>query len=192
MFEPQPSDGLSTVALIGEPATGKSTIMRRVIDRLREKSKGVRSFEASLLRGYVFDRTPPVVLFGVYGEGTFGGTDRLSMGVPPEYVSLVKNYDEYGLGGHVLLWEGDRFTTNGILSASAEGDRDLHLFHVTTDRAWLKDRREQRQQDAAWLKGRRSKVLRAAERHDATPLRHTTPDDTERAVETVLETLGGV
>ena len=94
------------VAIIGEPCTGKSTLvkafMKQVIDF-------IPMVPAPLLPSY-YSPMHNLYVFGVYDENeTFGGTDRFSMSCQPRAEEFVKTADAN------ILFEGDRLCNQSFL-----------------------------------------------------------------------------
>ena len=78
---------LSCVAIGGVPATGKSTLMRRIIELAKEQTS-LTTWKYGLLNGYMF---ADVLIIGTYPENeTFGGTDRLSMASPKHMEKFIE------------------------------------------------------------------------------------------------------
>lgn len=86
--------------LVGEPCTGKSTLMRAFMaegDFMFVRSKGFARHADGWQR---------VVVFGDYDTPSqFPGTDRLAMGVKP--IAMEYAHD-YGHKGWHVMWEGQR------------------------------------------------------------------------------------
>ena len=137
------------VAIGGEPATGKTTLVSQIYDSLNEP----KGFKFGLVRGHL-DNTRNLALLGIYGTGeTFLGTDKLAMNVNPHFHKDAEKRSRN------LLFEGDRLFTGAnlqklmamyetrviILKASEE---DLHKRH--------KERGDT--QTAKFLQGRQTKT----------------------------------
>ena len=95
------------LALIGEPATGKSSIARNLI---RELSLG-EPLSYGLLRGTQHHKQK-IIVFGLYPENEiFGGTDRLSMAVQPDAEKFLRYIHDWN-----IFFEGDRLGNIKFLS----------------------------------------------------------------------------
>ncbi len=92
------------IAVGGEPATGKTTMMKELY-----KNMGVtHNLKAGLLRGHI-NNTTNVSLMGLYNDaGTFLGTDRLSMAVNTDFQKYVKMKKRH------IVFEGDRLFPHKI------------------------------------------------------------------------------
>ena len=75
------------IALGGEPATGKTTLMWRIIDSVTDWQKIEPKKTLSAIRSESLDLT----ILGKYDRGLeFAGTDRLSMSVQPAATEFIK------------------------------------------------------------------------------------------------------
>lgn len=107
------------ICLIGEPATGKTTLMKSIMSEL-----GVLKFETNPFSHYHNKR---FIVLGKYDKGVFQGTDKLSMAVQPVATDFVKaNHDK------IILFEGDRL---GNLSFFKEVKKyhNLKIFCLKVD-----------------------------------------------------------
>lgn len=166
--------GIRILGIGGEPATGKSSLMTRLFPGLpstpMQKVRLLRYHEL-LWRG----RT--VYVMGDYsGEiehrgHFFGGTDKLSMAVLPEFLSVLRVWSiEKQMEGSVVVFEGDRLFTRKTFEAIEEmkeeyptRERLSGLFIVLTVSEEEKKRRHIQRgdtQEASWLQGRATKVSR--------------------------------
>lgn len=102
------------ICLIGEPATGKTTLMRAIM-------ADIGTMEL-ILKPFCHHKLGKTVVLGKYETGVFQGTDKLSMGVQPLAVDFIRNNPE-----KLILFEGDRL---GNLSFFKECKKyhDLHIF----------------------------------------------------------------
>src|SRR5689334_14444069 len=94
---------LRVVGVGGMPASGKTTLFRAFMEGgfwVQVKQKLVVYSEDALRR---------TVVLGDYSDGTFGGTDKLSMAVQPQAVELLRDWASDPLReGYSVLFEGDR------------------------------------------------------------------------------------
>jgi hypothetical protein len=100
---------VTLIGIIGEPATGKTAVMRAVLERLPGHPT---RFKFGLLRGRSYRND--LYVLGIYRDGElFAGTDRLSMAVQPYAVKFLKVIKP----GSIVMFEGDRLTREGFLMA---------------------------------------------------------------------------
>jgi len=140
---------MKCVAVGGEPATGKTTMMKEFY-RLMEPTHNLK---AGLLRGHVNNNTQ-VSLMGIYGDtGTFLGTDRLSMAVNKDFHKYLKMQKRH------IVFEGDRLFSKDNLRLLKEyydlriivlkaSPKDLHQRHIIRGD----------NQSEVFLKGRATKI----------------------------------
>ncbi len=136
------------IAIGGEPATGKTTLMQRIIER----HGPFVPCKYGTLR-MLWSEATGVAILGVYGNGIFGGTDRLSMSVITHTRAFLKAPT---LPVRTLLFEGDRLfhlkfladceavavTDVVILTASEEAKKERHFLRGDTQTpTWLKSRK---------------------------------------------------
>ena len=101
------------ICLIGEPATGKTTLMKSLINEL-----GPFQFADKPFSHHYNNR---IIVLGKYDKGLFQGTDKLSMAVQPLAIEFVRKHQD-----KVILLEGDRL---GNLSFFKEV-KQLHQLHI--------------------------------------------------------------
>lgn len=145
----------------GEPATGKTTLVKRALDELRPLSP-YRLASYRLLRFEQYKALRLVVL-GEYPEGQiYGGTDRLSMAVQASAVDFLKNaIAAPQWDGVKILFEGDRLFNAGFIGAARSLLGERAAFWVLRANPLEVERRQKLRganQSPAWLKGRRTKI----------------------------------
>jgi len=151
------------VALVGVPASGKTTIMREVIRRLGPGD--ATTFKFKKLKGYYWQGLD-LYLLGRYEGEDFDGTDQLPFDVTPDVKAFLQKLEQ-----GVVLFEGDRLTNSTVLQAAPR----LHVFTVQPPAHVLRERHNARKQNGngqpeQWLKGRKTKISNVLERHDVTEL----------------------
>lgn len=163
---------LRIVGIGGEPATGKSTLVNSIFE-------GIEKTPMQRIRLLRYHEVPweqrTVYVMGDYSgqiefEGHFfGGTDKLSMAVLPEFLSVLRVWAmEKRMEDAILLFEGDRLFTRKTFEAinqmkEENPDCMKTLFLVlTASESEKKERHVKRNdsQEESWLKGRATKVER--------------------------------
>lgn len=185
---------MRVVAIGGEPATGKTTLVRSVIEKLGSCRPFSSKGEKTTIRGLQFS-TAKVMILGIYELGeTFAGTDRFSMAVMPDairffrFLSESKDYE-----GWTILFEGDRLFSETLLRVLAELPLDLRIFVLTAPPEVLEERHRERgdSQSSTWLAGRKTKVDRLAASFPHIQLSALCPESTSQAVQSVLQAARG-
>jgi len=141
------------IAIGGVPATGKTTLMKRIINSwgpLEAREPVVDGVKLPML----VDRYNKLHILGKYEEEeTFAGTDKLSMSIQPTAVKFMKSNDG------VLLFEGDRLFNKSFLH-ECQNSSDLSIICLEVDEELVEQRHEERAdfQSDKFKKGRRTKV----------------------------------
>jgi 2-phosphoglycerate kinase len=145
---------MKILAIGGAPGTGKSTLMKRLMQEL-----DINSFSDAIpLVPYHYNAANNVVVLGKYEEnaGYAQGTDRMSMAVQPKAITFVNSLPS----NRVIMFEGDRLFTASFLEHLAEMSAEFKAVVLTVPEKTRKARYEERgsNQDETWLKGRLSKI----------------------------------
>lgn len=139
------------IAIGGEPACGKTTLMRML------KSKYDTSpFKYGKVKGE-YDVLNNVFFIGVFDGSTFEGTDKLSMAVQPDFEDFLENY-----ATGVVVFEGDRLFTPSLFEKFL-----CEIFILTTENDLLDVRHKRRKdnQSETFLKGRKTKITNIMASH---------------------------
>lgn len=188
------------VGIGGEPATGKTTLMRRVIERLGSTSpmtfkgghrKGKRVVQLSM-RVEVIEDAAAFVLGSYQGDG-FDGTDRLSMAVQPLAVQFLR-WVAKERPGWAVLFEGDRLYNAGFLERAREAADETLFIVVTAEQDEQMRRHLVRgdEQPERFLKSRRTKVANLLLKEPDLEVETNDDDaDTLRIVERIVVFLRG-
>lgn len=139
------------IAIGGEPGSGKSTLMKRIINEFEMEPKYQEyKLVPYLQRGNIY-------ILGKYEEGeVFSGTDRMSMAVQPEAIKFLNTLSD----DSIVIYEGDRLFTTSFLEYCM-GHYDLKIVYLETEREVRDKRCEERgsDQNEQWLQGRETKIL---------------------------------
>lgn len=141
---------MKVIAIGGEPGAGKTTLMKKLIEKF-----GVQpEYDSFKLVPYL--RKDNIYVLGKYEEGeTFAGTDRMSMAVQPEAVKFLASLP----ADSIVLYEGDRLFNTSFLEHCNE-NYDLSIVYLKTDKSVRQERYKERgsNQNETWLQGRETKV----------------------------------
>jgi len=138
------------IAVGGEPGSGKSTLMKEVINRY-----GAEPHYDSV-KLVPFLKKNNIYVLGKYEEGeVFSGTDRMSMAVQPEAIKFLATLPDDA----VVLYEGDRLFTGSFLEHCLE-NYDLSIVYLKTSKSVREERYKERgsNQNETWLQGRETKI----------------------------------
>lgn len=165
---------MKIVALIGEPASGKTTLAREVIAKLGPGTP----FKTNLLRGTRHGKN--VFVFGEYSDETFSGTDRLSMAVQPDAERFIWNNAKTGNAATRIFFEGDRLGNLKFFDACAVA-ADLTVFVLRAENVALRQAERSPKQNPTFLKSRATKIANIETR--LTSYLHELVNDTPRDLE---------
>lgn len=163
---------MKVVGLIGEPASGKSTVMRAVLSGL---DSTYTSFKYRLVVGRQYPRN--LYVLGIYDDrNVFGGTDRLSMAVQPDAIRFLSKVPPCS----TVLFEGDRLTRAGFLqAAAAAGNLKLFLLEASPDEKKRRHKDRNDTQPPQFQRSRATLVANIAAHFPVERLRNERPANIE-------------
>ena len=171
------------IAMGGEPATGKSTIMKKFISTLEPMA----SIETVKLVPSLYDLKNDLVILGKYEDGQmFGGTDRYSMAVQPAAVRFVEGSESN------ILFEGDRLFNQSFLEFLADlPDTELTILYIEADSAIVEHRHVDRgdTQSETFIKGRKTKYENLRSNFVLMPYTKVMKNNTQEDLENVVSFL---
>jgi dephospho-CoA kinase len=141
---------MKVIAIGGEPGSGKSTLMKRLIQYYSVEPK----YNEVKLVPYLQKNN--IYILGKYEEGeVFSGTDRMSMAVQPEAIKFCASLPE----NSIVLFEGDRLFTASFLEDCMD-KYNLEIIHLFANKDIQKQRYLERgsEQNETWLRGRETKI----------------------------------
>jgi hypothetical protein len=154
---------MKIVYYIGVPGTGKTTLMRMILNeqRMVEADEFVKE---GLVTYHRFAKQK-VIILGKYDEGTFAGTDTWSKGVGPKFRQwLVDNREKYS--DWAVFGEGERLSNQPNMDAMFEGE-SMKLVCLKVSEEELERRRAARNnvQNESWMKGMRTRIENLCKRY---------------------------
>ena len=146
---------MKIVGLCGEPAAGKSTVMRNFIATL-----GGCSVQKQGLVVYTLFHDDQVIVAGIYDGQTFSGTDRLSKSCGPEYRKWITEKNESPeWDDWTFYWEGERMTNSKFFHFFYNDCADTTIYLLTANAETLEERNANRSnQNASWRKGMATRI----------------------------------
>jgi ABC-type phosphate/phosphonate transport system ATPase subunit len=141
---------MQIIAIGGEPGSGKSTLMKRIIKHYGVDPK----YNEVKLVPYL--QKGNIYILGKYEEGeVFSGTDRMSMAVQPEAIKFCSSLPD----NSIVLFEGDRLFTASFLEDCMD-KYNLEIIHLFANKDIQKQRYLERgsEQNETWLRGRETKI----------------------------------
>jgi adenylate kinase family enzyme len=146
---------MKVIGLIGEPAAGKSTVMRKLLERFGPSNV--------IKEGLVVHTVYPegkVVVAGIYDEQVFSGTDRMSKACGPkvrEWLTEANANPDYD--GWTYYWEGERYSNSKFFDFFFNECPDVTVYFLRADEKTLNERNNARsQQNDSWRKGMRTRM----------------------------------
>lgn len=168
---------VQTIYLAGVPASGKTTIFRKVRERLFADAV---SFKNGLCVGI---EKGPMKMIGVFDGTTFEGTDRLSMSVIDDVLNYIRGLEAQG-ERCVIFIEGDRLLNERFLKSSGAAvlvidasEKELTLRHALRGDS----------QSETFLKGRRTKIENIVRKFGLKRVYNNTPEQSTAIADFVCE-----
>lgn len=176
---------IGCVLLSGEPASGKSTIMRSFLTMLHERPT---FFKVGLVSGFHYTIARTTIIGDYNTSKTFPGTDCLSMAVQPEFNAMLRRWrSDQARNGYILVFEGDRLCNNPTIDTLNDIQIPWVGYTATADQTLIDARHAARDaQNASWLEGRRTKVKNLTDKYHLTPLVNNTGIDVVVNAQTIM------
>jgi hypothetical protein len=154
--------GLKIIALGGEPATGKTTLMFELI-KLADDWEIVKP--EKLLDAMYSEKLRTYILGKYENDGnTFQGTDRLSMAVQPDatqFINKLSSGSKLQYGGVVnVIFEGDRLFNQKFIDVISNATEEFKILILKAADSTLDQRHIDRKddQDDKFKNSRKTKI----------------------------------
>lgn len=171
---------LKVIAIMGEPGSGKSTLMKQFISLYEWELH-----EEVPLTPYLYNIKHRIIVLGKYPEGeTFGGTDRMSMACQPEVIKFLDSLD----ADSNIVYEGDRLSNQSFLENCIEKfDTSVIYLEVSKEERERRYKERGSDQSETFLKGRITKYERLRTNFSimmvTETFSHEKPEDTAKIIE---------
>lgn len=175
------------VSIIGEPASGKTTLMKEII----AKTENWQHLKYKKLR-MMMNKKRKVFIFGIYGsEGIFQGTDLLSMAVQPDAIEFVRKYSSK-YPDAVFLTEGDRLNNQKFYNAIKDLKIKHKIFCLSVDPEIKRLRHIQRNdtQSDRFKQAIKTKITNIKANNKVTELNNGNLDMMHDNIEVILKSFG--
>tara|TARA_R100000773_G_C4195107_1_gene99571 strand:- start:315 stop:845 length:531 start_codon:yes stop_codon:yes gene_type:complete len=157
------------IAIGGEPATGKTTIMKEII----KDYMPFRKFKYGLVRGIANNK---LNIVGVYDKINclFSGTDQLSMAVQPQFLKFVEK-----CSNEVILFEGDRLFNQSLFDKV-----DCEIIVIKANKEEVHKRHIQRKdtQTEKFIKAKRTKIENIIQKNKVTIFSNDNNEEQEQII----------
>jgi hypothetical protein len=142
--------------LAGEPATGKTTLMRDFLGSLNEQGAPVHFGKVRAL----WFRKNQVFVLGIYDEQVFSGTDRLSMNVITDALKFLEHMKtREDMKGASMVFEGDRLVNSRYIQACKDVcPTEIMVLRVSEEEKARRHDERLDKQTPSWLKSRKTKI----------------------------------
>jgi tRNA A37 threonylcarbamoyladenosine biosynthesis protein TsaE len=158
------------IAIGGEPATGKTSLMRTLIKRLTiADNMPLRTFKYGLIQG-LYSKQDKLYIIGIYDESLFSGTDKLSMAVQPVFLDLTNALED-----STIIFEGDRLFNQSLFN---ERKCDIIILQADDITKKLRHKNRQDNQTDKFLKAKKTKIKNIKENNNTKILSNN--NDVER------------
>jgi hypothetical protein len=157
---------MQIIGLIGEPAAGKSTVMRNFLQTLSGEGTVVKEGLVAYTR---FDESK-VIVAGIYDDAVFSGTDRTAKSCGPKYREwLASKIDDPKYADWKFYWEGERFSNSKFFDFFRNYGGRVVTYYLEADPEVLNERNAGRSnQNPTWRKGMATRMRNLREGYPVT------------------------
>ena len=162
------------IAIGGVPASGKSTLMKKVINEY----KPLKTFKYGLIRG-LYDKEKNLYFIGIYDDSVFCGTDKLSMAVQPHFFKLIDKLPDAR-----FVFEGDR-----LFNQSLFDKYDCEIVVLNANEETIEQRHKQRSdnQTDRFKRAKQTKINNILNKNEVTVLDNNTEQDAENLFNHIIK-----
>lgn len=187
---------MKVVYLLGEPAVGKSSVMRTLISHLGPRGLEVRTNlgldgrHFNYARGFCYPQAKAIIM-GLYDGKVNDGTDRLGLNTSPPMVRLLMHLSVHPtLRNWTVFMEGDRCANRKFIDEVSQFT-SIQFYLLTASPETLAERHVLRgdTQTAKWLEGRQTKLKNILSTVDATVIENIADHHIGKATSILLSQL---
>lgn len=146
---------MKIIAIGGEPATGKTTLMFKLISMTDDW----KVCKPEKLLDAMYSEKLNLYILGKYENdgNVFQGTDRLSMAVQPDAAAFIDKNKNNNVN---MIFEGDRLFNSKYIDHIQNATEDFRVLVLTANKDVVGQRHVDREddQDDKFINGRRTKV----------------------------------
>jgi len=162
------------IAIGGVPASGKTTLMRKII----EKYKPFVGFKFGLVRG-LYSNAHDLYVIGIYNKSLFSGTDKLSMAVQPDFMKMI-NKVKTG----TIIFEGDRLFNQSLFDKIK---CDINVILVDDDVCEQRHRQRKDNQTDKFKKAKHTKIQNILENNKCNIFYNNTEQESEELFNEIIK-----
>ena len=161
------------IAIGGEPASGKTTIMRKLIKKLLP----FKTIRYGLVRA-LYNAERNLYIIGIYDNSTFSGTDKLSMSVQPYFISFANKV--YA----TILFEGYRRFNQSLFDKL-----ECNKIVIQTTEQTKEERHKKRNdnQSEQFKKSKKTKIQNILQNNSVTILNNDTEEEHNATIEHIIQ-----
>lgn len=183
---------LDVVAIGGAPATGKSSLMKEVLEATSDQLYNGNRFKWGELEGNFYTKDS-LVIFGLYdGSKEREGTDVLSKSAnnhTKQFTKMLVDLPKFD----TVVFEGDRLFNRPYLDMVREHPQinlDAYVLHAPEDELDARHNARGDDQDEKWRQGMRTQYEKYRGESWTTVLTNTTEEDRQQNVQEIRDAIG--
>jgi len=171
---------MKVIAIGGEPKTGKTTLIKKLLE-----SKNIKRHSYN---GVDFIKTENLVVIGKYDGAQFDGTDRMSMSIQPKFIAFLTELKNANLNYNVIL-EGDRLLNSSTIGFLIANNISHKIIILKCKDEEMQTRSYERQQSDKFLKSKKTKIKNICEAYKVTCMDNSDKEDQAKIIGLIMDFL---